>query len=289
MSKLIDPPDAIRSFDETFVAGRLLGEGDDLPLLVCNPVGAGMRVWRRALLDVQRDRRVVGWDLRGLLESPPPASHGLDATFHSRDAVAVLDYYGIERCAIVSWSNGGRIALQIAYEEPERVAGLVMVSGGYGHPLWRLIRHLELPSVLPVIARFGKYFAAPLERGFRTIVARPEIAGLVRQSGMIGPTADIEALVDLLQDLASCDLRRLLATYEAIAGDARPELFADIQAPTMLVVGSEDQFMSRGVVAEMNQSLPRSITEVYEGATHYLPLEYPSRLSDDLRKFLASL
>ena len=46
------------------------------------------------------------------------------------DALALLDHLGIVRATVIGCSRGGRIALDIAVEHPERVAGLVTIGSG---------------------------------------------------------------------------------------------------------------------------------------------------------------
>lgn len=275
----------VRSFDGTMLAARRMGADEGTPLLVVNGVGATLAVWRRALIDVARERPIVTWDQRGLHESAEPASERLDPGAQAEDAAAVLDHFGIDRFVVVSWSNGARIALEIGHRFPERLGALTIVSGGYGHPLGRALRYLEVASVLPTIAGVAKHFSSFLEGPMRGIASRPELPGLIRQSGMIAATADTAALVDLLRGMARCDTKTLLATYEAVAGDPAPELLAEIAAPTLIVAGERDPFTTRRVSEEMARAIPGARLEVYERATHYLPIEYPVRLSDDLRGF----
>ncbi len=92
-------------------------------------------------------------------------------------------------------------------------------------------------------------------------------------------------MVDLLRGMAECNTRTLLATYEAISGDPAPELLDEVVAPTLIVVGERDQFTPRRTSEEMARRIPRSRLLVYEGATHYLPIEYPARLARDLESF----
>ena len=278
----------IDSFDGTKIAVRHMGEGDATPLLVANAIGANLAPWRKALIDVVRERPVVTWDHRGLHGSGPPASQRNEASAHAEDAIAALDHHGIERCVIVAWSNGTRIALQIAADHADRVAGLVAVSGGYGNPLSRLLR-LEIGSALPLVASVGKHFSGVLEGPFRKLVARPELTGLIRQSGLVGATADTPALIELLQGMAECDLKTLLSSFEDIAGDSGADLLPRVEAPTLLITGDHDQFTPARMTEEMHRAIPNSRVITYEGATHYLPLEYPARLSQDLRTFLTEL
>lgn len=281
-------PGLVESFDGTAIAVTRFGEGDGLPLLVSNAVGANLAPWRRALVDVARQRPIVAWDHRGLFGSEPGLSERNDPGAHAEDAIAALDKHDVDRFALAAWSNGTRVAIEIAARYPERVAALVLVSGGSGHPPSRLMR-LEIASAIPIVASVAKYFAGPLAARFQRLVARPEITGLIRQSGMVGATADTPALVDLLRGMASCDLKTLLATLEAVVGDSGADLLGQIQAPTMVIAGDRDQFTTERMVEEISRAIPKCRVIHYEGATHYLPLEYPARLSDDLRAFLAEV
>ena len=279
----------VRSFDGTILAARRMGASEGTPLLVVNGVGATMALWRRALVDIARERPIVTWDQRGLHDSGEPASDRLDPGAQTEDALAVLDHFGIDRFVAVSWSNGARIAIEICHRYAERTAALTIVCGGFGHALGRLLRHLEVASVLPTLAGVAKHFASLIEGPLRGVTSRPELAGLVRQSGMIAATADTAALVDLLRGMARCDTRTLLATYEEVAGDVARELLGEIEAPTLIVAGERDPFTPRRVSEEMARAIPGARLEVYERATHYLPMEYPARLSDDLRAFWSEL
>lgn len=280
----------VRSLDGTFVAARAVSEGDDaLPLVVANAVGADLSVWRRALTDVARERLVVTWDHRGLGESGAPAGNRLDPESHADDALAVMDHFEIDRAAVIAWSNGGRIALELAASSPHRVAGLVLVCAGYGQPLERFARNLEPSALLPTLARAARLAAPLLEPAYRAAVARPELAGIIRQTRLISPSGDADALASLLRSIARSNLRRLLASYEQLAGRDENGLLARVTAPALLIAGGRDPVTTLDMMREVAEGLPTARLEVYSAATHLLPLELPGRLSDDVRPFLATL
>ena len=108
---------------------------------------------------------------------------------------------------------------------------------------------------------------------------------MISQSGIVGPTADNRLLIELLQGVASCDLRMLMSIYEAVVREGGPEVATGVAAPTLLVAGEKDSFTPRRMLGQMAASMPDARLEVYERATHYLPIEYPARLSDDMRRF----
>jgi pimeloyl-ACP methyl ester carboxylesterase len=277
----------VRSFDTTLLSASVRGEGDKRPVLVVPAIGATFRIWHKALADVARERTIITWDLRGLHESGDPATDRLDSGAQAEDGIAVVDdLHGSEPLHVVAWSNGARIAMELAHRYPEQVASLTLVCGGYGQPLLKLIRQLEPAALMPWVASVSKFFAAPLQVAFRNFVARPELPGLVRQSGFIAATADSAVLVEVLREMAQCDLRRLLRTYEQVAGDSARDLLRELWVPTLLIAGERDSFTPRSITEEMQDSLPDSKLVVYDNATHYLPIEYPARLSNDLRAFL---
>jgi pimeloyl-ACP methyl ester carboxylesterase len=204
---------------------------------------------------------------------------------HARDALAALDHHGVGDFVVVAWSNGVRIALELAVVAVARVAALAAVCGGYAHSPGAFFRHLNPAALLPPAAGITKHFASLLQTPFRALVGRPEITGLVRQSGIVGAAADTEELVELLRAMASCDLDRLLATYEAVGGNDGRHLLRGVAAPTLIVAGERDAFTPRRVSEEMERLIPDARLRMYERASHYLPIEYPGRLSSELRSF----
>jgi 3-oxoadipate enol-lactonase len=256
-------------------------------VLLVNAVGVTLAIWKQALQNMAPDRTWVAWDLRGLLDSPPPATERSDPATHAGDAIAALDHFGVSDFAIASWSNGSRIAFEIAARYPDRVRALAVVNAGYGQSLATLVRNLEPASALPLVAGVAKHFPSAVSIMLRQLVARPELAGLIRQSGLAGPSSDPALLVEMLRAMAGCDTRRLLATFEAVAGSSAAELLASVRASTLLISGGRDRISPGHIVDEIQAAIPHVRVQVYEDATHYLPIEYPDRLAADLSGFFA--
>jgi pimeloyl-ACP methyl ester carboxylesterase len=76
--------------------------------------------------------RVVAYDARGHGRSSPAPEPGA-YTYENlgQDLVAVLDTLGLERAVLAGASMGAHTALWAALREPERVAGLVVITPGY--------------------------------------------------------------------------------------------------------------------------------------------------------------
>ena len=188
--------------------------------------------------------------------------------------------------AIVGWKRPD-LALEIVARYPERVARLAIVCGGYGHSPARLFTRFEPFALLPTAAGLAKHFPSLFGGAVRSIAGRREISALIRHSGIVAASADVAALADLLRGFASSDPKRLLAVYEAVAGSHAPGLVRSIQSPTLVVAGTRDPLTTRAMAEETARSIPGAGLLVYEGATHYLPLEFPARLAEDLGRFFS--
>lgn len=285
MNALLPQTKVVESFDGTRIAGYHFEGAEEPPIVLVNAIGPDLSAWRCVIEEVDARRPLLAWDYRGFHGSSGGVSPRMDAATHAEDAIAVADDAGAERFDVAAWSTGTRVAIELARSHPERVRSVAIVCGGFGRGFRGLFRYLEVSSLFPLGARVGKRFASSLQGPFRAFVERPEIAGVVRQSGVIGPTADVEALVEVLKSLAACDLRALLGTYDEVVGDPDPSILAEVECPVLVVAGGRDRFSTLGMAEEMARRLGDAEKVVYDKGTHFIPIEYPRRLAVDMLAF----
>ena len=111
--------------------------------------------WEPILALLERDFTVIAPDLLGHGDSAKPRGDYSLGSFASllRDFMLAL---GHDRATIAGHSLGGGIAMQMAYQFPERVERLVLVSsGGLGRQVTPVLRAVALPGaelMLPLLA-----------------------------------------------------------------------------------------------------------------------------------------
>jgi pimeloyl-ACP methyl ester carboxylesterase len=113
------------------LAGEQAGEGT--PVVLLHGLTATRRYVTMGSRALQRSgHRVVAYDARGHgSSSPAPDASAYGSELLARDLLAVLDELGIERAVLVGASMGAHTALRLALTQPERVAGLVLITPSF--------------------------------------------------------------------------------------------------------------------------------------------------------------
>jgi pimeloyl-ACP methyl ester carboxylesterase len=68
--------------------------------------------------------------------------------------------------------------------------------------------------------------------------------------------------------------------------DAWPRL-GEVRVPTLVVGGTRDLFLPQATLRATAAAIPDAELLVIEGASHYLPLEFPELLDRRIRRFEA--
>src|SRR5688500_6516306 len=113
------------------VAYRAVSSGP--AVLLCCGLGTGGVGLHQPIAHLQGRYRCLAWEYRGLRAPPDDARAPNVArriTQHAADAVGIMDNEQAPRVALVAWSLGVQVALEIFRLAPQRVALLVLVSGG---------------------------------------------------------------------------------------------------------------------------------------------------------------
>jgi pimeloyl-ACP methyl ester carboxylesterase len=276
----------ILGHDGTDLAVQEMGEGR--LVVLANGLGGSLRAWAPFLAGFGPGHRVVTYDYRGLYRSgPPPLPHAVTIADHAEDLLAVLRHAGGEPALVIAWSMGVQVAVEAALAEPERVAGLVLVAGAPGDPLAGVL-NLALSRVLiPPLSRVVEVGAWPFGLAVRVLATSRGAPQLLRRLGVVAPTCDLDTFDALAREFAGLDWRLYMRTIRAMGRhDAWPRL-GELAVPTLVVGGTRDLFLPEATLRATAAAVPDAELLVIEGATHYLPLEFPGLLSERIRRFEA--
>ena len=263
------------------IAFRREGRGPLLVLL--HGLAGSSATWRHVMPALARRFTVVAPDLLGHGDSAKPRTDYSLGAYASgvRDLMAALGY---ERGTLVGQSFGGGVAMQTAYQFPERCERLVLVgSGGLGIEVNALLRALSLP---------GAALALPL--GCRPLyrdVARAALRFMERRGRR--PGAVLVETVSSYASLADPDARR--AFVQALRSvidhygqrvSARDRLYLTAEVPTLIVWGTHDPVIPVAHAHAAHAAMPGSRLELFDAAGHYPHCEDPEKFVRVLEAFV---
>lgn len=264
---------------------RVAGTGGPIVLLL-HGIAASSVTWEQVLPGLARHATVIAPDLLGHGESAKPrgADYSLGAYASGlRDLLVAL---GHERATLVGHSLGGGIALQMAYQYPERCERLALVgAGGFGRGVHALLRAAALP---------GAEWVLPLLCTERVCGA---VNALGRTLGRVGLRAGVDAaeMWACYTSLAESSARQaFLLTLRSVidAGGQRvsaaDRLYLAAHVPTLLVWGERDAIIPAAHANSAHDLLPGSRLEVFPGAGHFPHVQQPDRFVAVLADFLAT-
>jgi pimeloyl-ACP methyl ester carboxylesterase len=259
----------------------IAGEGP--VLLAIHGIGHDHRTWLPALPALTQHFTVIAPDLLGHGASDKPRADYSMGGFANgmRDLLTVL---GINRATVVGHSLGGGVAMQFAYQFPERAERVVLVaSGGLGKSVNPILRAMSLPGADTAIA----LATAP---GLRQVATKAMIG--LRRTGL-SATQDFGSLVDIYNNLADPGARRsFLHTLRGVI-DRRGQAVSMIDRaylardmPTMIVWGERDVVIPVKHAWAAAQLLPGCRFEVLRDAGHMPQEDAPQRFAQVVTRFV---
>jgi pimeloyl-ACP methyl ester carboxylesterase len=228
-------------------------------------------LFRQSALDGFRVIRPVRPGYGG---SPPP-SEAASLHAHARACGELLRELGVSQAFWVGHSSSCCIGLQLALDQPDLVAGLILFetakpsgplreanAGSYVAPALAAARDGDAPRAFDIFMR-----------GVGGEAYRPVLERLLGRDGL--EVAERESAYFFRDELPGVG-----------AWQFGPEQAARVAAPTLLVGGSESRPWFAENSAQLAAWLPESQTTTLAGADHMAPLTHPAELAGVIAGFV---
>ena len=168
------------------------------------------------------------------------------------DVVAVLDSLGIKKAAVIGWSDGGAIALDLGIRSPDRVSKLFIYGTNYSA---KGSKERKAGSS----ATFNAY-AVKCKQDFMKMSKTP---------------TQFAAVVD-----------SLMPVWSGSQGITQDQL-RGIKAYTVVADGDHDEIILLDQIKEMSQLIPNAKLVVFENASHFALWQDPPAFNQALLDFMA--
>jgi pimeloyl-ACP methyl ester carboxylesterase len=254
-------------------------------IVLIHGITGSSETWADVIEPLAEHYTVVAPDLLGHGQSAKPRGDYSLGAYASgiRDLLGAL---GHDRGTIVGHSLGGGVAMQMAYQFPERCERLVLVSsGGLGREVSAMLRAATLPGselVLPLLASsrvlnatsaIGSFFG---RLGMR---AGPDMEEIWRGFSSLNDVGARAAFIHTLRGIVDAGGQRVNAT---------DRLYLAQRVPTMLLWGERDPIIPVAHGRAAHELMPGSRLETFENAGHFPHRTDPRSFVRCLTEFVES-
>jgi pimeloyl-ACP methyl ester carboxylesterase len=255
-------------------------------VLLVHGMAGSSATWRHVVPALAQCFTVVAPDLLGHGESGKPRRSEYSLGAHANVLRDLLNVLGHERATFVGQSLGGGVAMQLAYQFPERCERLVLVgSGGLGQEVNVILRALTFP---------GAEFVFPLLCAPQLRNVGNAVASWLRGAGLRAAPA-VEEIWRSYASLAEADTRRaFFRTLHSVidlrgqAVAATDRLYLTSQVPTLVVWGARDPIIPVSHAIAAHEAMPGSRLVIFDEVGHFPHCEDPERFVEVLVDFITS-
>lgn len=257
----------LKTIDAGGIDTAYVEAGSGQPVLMLHGSGPGVSAtanWRLTIGPLSQRFSVLAPDIVGFGATERPEDVVYSLRTWTDHVWAFLDANGIERTAIVGNSLGGRIALQMATEDPDRISRMVLMgSPGVG--------------MTPTEGLAALRAYEPSHQGMRH---------LLKTYFAVNPDLITEDLVTIRYQASVAG--GAYEAYRAMFFDPRHKgselaITADevrtITTPTLLVHGREDKVVPLAVSVTMLDLLPNADLHVFSRCGHWTQIERADEFS----------
>ena len=223
--------------------------GHGAPILLIHGGLNNANVWLPEIPPLAANHEVIVADSRG---------HGRSTWTHealsydqmSSDYLGLLDHLKLDKVALVGWSDGGIIGLDIAIHHPERLTALFAQAANANPD--GLLRH---PTHNSAIATAGHIVWSAIKSVFTTLGGYRDLRGAVAEMWATQPNFSEAQL-------------------------------ASIRVRTAIVIGDHDDVIRRDHTDYLARTIPGAELIILPGVGHMAPIEDPSAYVGAVRSFV---
>jgi pimeloyl-ACP methyl ester carboxylesterase len=242
------------------------------PLLLIQGLGGNSLHWGEDFLGGLEDSfELILFDNRGAGRSGPLGEGEHTIADLASDALGLLDALELETAHVVGISMGGMVAQELVLTAPERVRTLTLGCTFPGGPEAKMT-DMEVVGLLAEAVLSGDD-ERTLRVGYEVMIA--------------AEYGEREGAYELYSELAGqyrAPIPVLMAQLAAIMGHDTSERLGDVQAPTLVIHGTEDRLMAVENGELIARLIPGAQLELLEGSGHMFFWEQPERSAQLVRE-----
>ena len=215
-----------------------------------------------------RQYRVVRLDARGFGRSTvPPEGYPWSLTNFAGDTLRLMDHLGLDRVHLVGETVGGTIALQFAYEHPERLHSLTVCTS---------------PFKFAGVSTYQEYYRLVQEEGVESWVRKTA-------DRRVDPGSDPAHHQWYIQQMSQTSQRVVLETLAYLATQDLSPILPQIQTPSLILVAENSVANDPTRTEGMARLMPNARLMEIPGTSGYVQHSAPEKCVAAWREFVGRI
>ena len=232
------------------------------------------------------DFRVVSLDLPAHGLTGPVNSNNYSFDGFIRVINEVLEIKKINQFFLAGHSMGGRVVWNYTIDYPEKVSGLIII-GSLFLANEKEYREFQSDNKPPIVF---KLFEIPFFRMLLGYITPRIMVSQVAKQMVYDQTIMTDELIDQFHEIILLEGSREAMGYVIVNTDknivADPKLLQEINVPTMILHGEEDNVIDVRYNKHFLENIPDINLISYSKVGHMPPMEIPEVLANDIKKFI---
>jgi esterase len=246
---------------------------DGPPLIVLHGLFGSARNWASIGRALAETHNVFALDLRNHGSS----AQAMTMTYEemAEDVAGFMAEHGIENPIVMGHSMGGKVAMRLALEAPDRIAALIVVDiapVSYTHDMTDYIAAMQMMDLSGAARR------AELEEELRDEVADPSITAFL-MSNLERANGGFQWRINLTA---------ISAGMSAISAFSTPD-GATYGGPTVFIAGAESHYIRDSHKERIAELFPKSRTVTIKDANHWVHADQPDAFLKTVQAFLGAV
>lgn len=261
--------------------------GEGPALVILNAYGQSLAFWDWAVAALADQYHVVIWPMRGTSSQKGGVEQVYPVQAHVQDIKHILDLENIDRCYLVAWCTGPKIALQFQYQYPSYVASMIFLSSCF--------------KGIPGFEHLHTAYEKDMHQICSRVDTHPHIAGIIiealknvlirdKKTLAFAELKDEDGRRDLVEDILSLvgeDIKPMVVepflTPSSVLNYARQllllwqedvgTLVKNLNVPVLMITGTADTIASPEISRATARLSEKATCAVIEGGSHYLQFD----------------
>ena len=201
------------------------------------------------------------------------------------DIAELLDHLGMEKVFVVGHSMGVNISLEMALRFPQKVRGMVLISGTVLPPQEVMFNSKIVDVLLPYVGLFRKHFPHTFQQFWLTQYLNPLARKIVHKGGFNTDRVPEEFVTIYMKKISELPHELFFQLMEEMRRHDIIRDMENIEVPSLVIGGERDRVIPPYLQRMIHRYLGDSELYIVKEGSHVPQVDFPEAVNQRMLHF----